>query len=145
LQEITLGTDGYKKAGSGDGTKLLLIGGAMKRIILLAISIIMLASVAISADLNLRATWTANTEPDMASYRLYRTDGTRSLIGTISHPTTQYDFTITVPDRSEGRLRFVLTAVDTSNNESGDSNEANYPFDFAPPAVPGGFNIQKRQ
>ena len=116
----------------------------MKRIILLAISIIMLASVALSADLNLRATWTANSEPDMKEYRLYRLDIERQLIGTISHPTIQHDFTVTVPDGSEGTLRFVLTAVDISNNESGDSNEATYPFDFLPPVPPGGLNIQKR-
>lgn len=28
-----------------------------------------------AATLNLRATWTANTEPDMKEYRLYRTEG----------------------------------------------------------------------
>lgn len=97
-----------------------------------------------AATLNLRATWTANTEPDMASYRLYRTDGARTLVGTIPHPATTYDFSVIVPDNTQGTLTFVLTAVDTSGNESGDSNVASRPFDLRPPAAPSGISITVR-
>jgi hypothetical protein len=99
------------------------------------------------ATLNLRATWTANGESDIASYKLYRTDGTRTLIGTIPHPTTTYNFSITVPDQSSGTLTFVLTAVDTNNNESLDSSPAttyNYNLDTVPPASPRSLTIQKQ-
>lgn len=101
---------------------------------------------ALSATLNLRATWTANTETDMKEYRLYRTDGTRALIGTIAHPTTSYNFSVTVPDQSAGTLIFVLTAIDTNNNESLDSTPAsyNYNLDTVAPAAPKNLNVQKQ-
>jgi len=84
------------------------------------------------ATLNLRVTWTANTEPDMKEYRLYRTDGTRALIGTITYPASSYNFSVTVPDRSSSTLTFVLTAVDANNNESPDSSTASYSYKVRP-------------
>lgn len=98
------------------------------------------------ASLNLRATWTANTEPDMKEYRLYRTDGTRTLIGTIRHPNTSYNFTVTVPDNSSGTLTFVLTAVDTNNNQSADSTPASYTYnlDTIPPGAPRNLSVQNQ-
>jgi hypothetical protein len=101
---------------------------------------------AFGATLNLRATWTANTEADMKEYRLYRTDGTRALIGTIQHPNTSHNFSITVPDQSSGTVTFVLTAVDTNNNESLDSTPASYAYnlDTVPPAAPKNLSVQKQ-
>ena len=99
------------------------------------------------ASLSLRATWTKNTELDMKEYRLYRTDGTRTLIGTISQSATlPYSFSVTVPDQSSGTLTFVLTAVDQSNNESLDSNLASYSYnlDTTPPAAPKSLSIAKQ-
>jgi hypothetical protein len=118
-------------------------GGKMKRIILMIISFMCLASLTFGATINLKATWLQNTEPDMASYRLYRTDTpTRTLVGTITHPPAlPYAFVISVADGSTGTLKFVLTAVDTGGNESGDSTVVQYPFDFLAPAVPGGLSI----
>ncbi len=117
-----------------------------KRIILAVIAILLTSTLVFGASLNLKATWTANTEPDMASYRLYRTDGARLLIGTILHPIVTYDFTVTVPDGSTGTLTFVLTAVDTNNNESGDSVAAPFAYnlDVIPPAAPRNPNIQRQ-
>ncbi len=91
---------------------------------------------ALCAQLNLRATWTANTEPDMKEYRLYRTDGTRTLIGVIPHPTVQHDFSLTIPDNSSGTLTFVLTALDTAGNTSADSVPASFPYDLLAPTAP---------
>lgn len=118
----------------------------MKRIILIIISFLLMSTLVFGASLNLRATWTANTEPDMALYNVYRTDGTRILIGTVPHPTTLYDFSITVPDGSAGTLTFVLVAVDTNNNASLDSVTAPfvYNLDVTPPARPGGFSVGPR-
>jgi hypothetical protein len=95
------------------------------------ISLIFFQSV-LAATLNLTASWTANTDPDMSTYRLYRTDGTRTLIGTTPHPNTTYPFTVNVPDGSYGTLVFVLTAVDINNNESLDSNPGSYSYDLKP-------------
>jgi hypothetical protein len=77
-------------------------GQNMKRIALSLMIVIVFCGSAFGATLNLKATWTANTEGDMASYKLYRTDGTRTLMGTIPHPTTTYNFSVTVPDNSSG-------------------------------------------
>ena len=118
----------------------------MKRFALV-LSILLIPVLAFGATLNLRATWTANTEPDMREYRLYRTDGTRTLIGTIAHPTVTYNFSVTVADGSSGTLTFVLVAVDTSANVSGDSVPASYPFnlvDVTPPRAPIGISIVKQ-
>jgi hypothetical protein len=65
----------------------------------------------------------------MKEYRLYRTDVSRTLIGTTPHPGTSYGpFPVTVPDESSGTLEFVLTAVDTSNLESADSHPATFRY-----------------
>jgi hypothetical protein len=102
-------------------------------------------SSAFGGTLSLKATWTANTESDMKEYRLYRTDVTRTLIGATPHPNTSYPFAVTVPDGSSGTLKFVLTAVDTNNNESVDSTPASYGYnlDTTPPSSPKSLSIQK--
>lgn len=115
----------------------------MKRIILIAMSVLMLASLAISADISLRFAWDPNTEPDMKEYRLYRTDGLRTKLATFPHPPTfpSQVVVVTIQDGTEGTLSFVLTAVDTAENESGDSNTVIYPFDRKPPAAPGALRL----
>jgi hypothetical protein len=117
----------------------------MFRIALTIISVLLLFSLAFGGSLNLRATWNPNTETDMASYKLYRVDTGRILIGTISHPPAlPYLFSVSVADNSQGSLSFVLTAVDTSGNESADSNSVVYPFDLKAPAAPSGFGVSKQ-
>jgi len=110
----------------------------------LILAMVLIPSICFSATLNLKATWIANTETDMAFYKLYRTDGTRVLIGTIAHPTILYNFAVTVADNTQGTLTFVLTAVDITGNESIDSVVASYPFDLRPPAAPTGLGITKQ-
>ena len=116
----------------------------MKKILLIILAMVFTASLVFGASIPLRATWTANTESDMASYKLYRTDGTRLLIGTIAHPTTNYNFTLIVPDNSQGTLTFVLTALDTAGNESLDSGVVSYPFDLRSPAAPIGLGVVRQ-
>ena len=101
---------------------------------------------AFGATPNLRVTWTANTESDMKEYRLYRTDGTRTLIGKITYPNTSYNFLITVADNSSGTLTFVLTAVDTNNNQSSDNTPVSYSYnlDTIPPTSPRNLSVQNQ-
>ena len=84
----------------------------------------------------------------MAGYNLYRTDGTRLKLNpalipflTTGVPTAQYLFSLTVPDNSSGTMTFVMTAVDTSGNESLDSNTASKIYDLVPPVKPTGLMI----
>ena len=114
----------------------------MKRIILwlsaILIAILLGTGISYAAVLNLRATWTANLETDLAGYNLYRTDGTRLKLNPtlIVIPAVLYNFSVTVPDNSTGTMTFVLTAVDTTGNESLDSLTANRTYDLVPPARP---------
>src|SRR4030042_4888381 len=118
----------------------------MKWTVIVLLASLFICGSSFGATLNLRATWTANTETDMRDYRLYRTDGTRTSIGTIPHPNTSYNFSVTVPDQSSGTLRFVLTAVDTNNNESLDGSPASYSYNFdtIPPAAPRNLSVQNQ-
>ena len=115
----------------------------MKRIILIVLAMVFMSSLVFGASINLKATWTPNTETDMKEYRLYRLDPTRVLVGTIPHPTATFDFTTIGPDGGEVLMTFVLTATDQAGNESGDSNVAIFPFDQKAPAAPIGINVGK--
>lgn len=118
----------------------------MKRAIIIVLAMGLMASVTFAVDVNLKATFDPNTELDMKEYRLYRLDPTRSLIVTIPHPPTlPYPFVTQGPDGGEVLMSFVLTAVDTANNESGDSNVATYPFDQKPPAAPGALEVERKE
>lgn len=118
----------------------------MKRIILIVVAILLMSTMAQAAIINLRATWTANIETDLAGYNLYRTDGTRLKINPtlIVIPAVQYDFSVTVPDNSTGTMTFVLTAVDATGNESPDSLAASRVYDLVPPVRPAGVIINFR-
>jgi hypothetical protein len=123
----------------------------MKWIPLVLAVFLIFAGSASGATLSLKATWTPNTESDMAGYNLYRTDGTRTKINATLIPfltgttsTAQYSFTVTVSSGAAGTMTFVMTAVDTSNNESLDSNTASYSYDLAAPAAPGTVSIIKQ-
>ncbi len=92
-------------------------------------------------------TWDANTEPDLAGYHLYRSDtsGVYTLelidgrwvgsgwIADIPAGTETFDYTV-----PEGTWYFVMTAYDTSDNESGPSNEVSQTTDTTPPDPPTG-------
>ena len=114
-----------------------------KIIIVLAIVLILIPTLALGASIPLRATWTPNTDTVTIGYKLYRTDGTRTLIGAITgrNPTFPYLFNITVPDGSYGTATFVVTAYSVTK-ESADSNTASYTFDLTlDPAAPAGLII----
>jgi len=87
-------------------------------------------------------TWTPNTEDDLKSYRLYRTDGVAAYeqVATISSTTFPLMYT---DDNDEALLEsgveytYYLTAVDEDGFESAPSNEAAQTAFFpAPPTAP---------
>jgi fibronectin type 3 domain-containing protein len=78
--------------------------------------------------------WDANTEPDLAGYKLYQgaaTGGPYTLKQTLAKVTTT-----TVAGLVDGTHYFVLTAFDTVGNESSYSNEVNKAFETVAPAPP---------
>ena len=84
-------------------------------------------------------TWTANSEPDLAGYRIYqcsqqpcaRASGKASALATLGTVTS---FNIGTP---AGTQYYFITAYDFSNNESAESNLAIFtPAGAPPPVVP---------
>jgi hypothetical protein len=73
-------------------------------------------------------TWTANSEPDLAGYRIYRcsqlpctrTSGSPSVLATLERIT---NFDIGTPTQVQ---YYFITAYDTAANESGASNLATF-------------------
>jgi hypothetical protein len=80
---------------------------------------------------------------DLAGWRLYSSQtqgGPYSLVLTIPFVSEQTQYSSTQPfvspDGQRKTYYFVLTAFDTSGNESGYSNEASASIDFEAPGVP---------
>ena len=87
--------------------------------IILALSFLLLLSC--KTVVELRAAWDPNTESDMSHYNLYRVyQGNYQKINgaRIPHPTTTWTFKLELLEDFSGPLCFVVTAVDTSGNES---------------------------
>ena len=83
-----------------------------------------------------RLAWDPNTEEDLAGYSLYHSHnsgGPYEKSQDIPAGTEEYVETV-----EEGIHFWVLTAFDTSRNESGYSNEVSVELDGTAPAAPGG-------
>jgi hypothetical protein len=82
--------------------------------------------------------WDANKEMDLAGYRVYRCSqqpcgrgyGTASILVTLGNVTS---YNIGTPSVAQ---YYVITAFDTANNESGESNVVAYTPAAPPPAAP---------
>ena len=69
--------------------------------------------------------WTANTEPDLAGYNIYRSTASPVSLGTPINSTLMLSPSYIDYDVTEGiEYFYAVTAKDTSGNESGLSNEA---------------------
>lgn len=87
---------------------------------------------------NIALTWTANTEPDLQGYLLYRNgklaNATGLVIGSLVpyliKPAAYND--LAVPD---GKHRYFVQAMDMAGNTSGPSNEVEFTVDTRPPHV----------
>lgn len=89
-----------------------------------------LGATAVTANMVTLA-WNANTESDLASYRVLRKTGTGSYaqVGTVGAGATSFDDTGVQPAST---YVYVITATDTSNNTSLPSNEASVTTPSAP-------------
>ena len=109
----------------------------MKKIILMVMASLMLASSSWGATSSVTLAWDANTEADLAGYKLYRAPaatGPWTLAQTVGKVTTT-----TVTGLADGTYFFVLTAFDNKTptpNESGHSNQVTFGADTTPPANP---------
>lgn len=85
-------------------------------------------------------TWTANTEADLAGYKVYRGLGatTPSLLATVGKVTTYVDSTVPNVD---GDANYFLTSFDKTGNESLHSVTVTKTFDATPPAAPVGLVV----
>ena len=85
--------------------------------------------------------WDANTEADLAGYRLYQSTTSSVYVDKpiVIIPVGQTEATIEIED---GAYFWTLTAFDKLNNESGRSNEVAFTADTIPPGIPAGFEIE---
>ena len=97
-------------------------------------AIVSWAILASAATSTVTLAWDANTEPDLAGYKVWRSGtagGPYTLASTLGKVTTA-----SVPGLADGTHYFVVTANDAVGNQSGYSNEVFKTFDTLPPAAP---------
>ena len=113
--------------------------------ILLFIALAFVLPLSAAAGANVTFAWDANTESDLAGYRLYQSSTSGSYTFGPSHavasvPAGTESVTINVTD---GTWYWVLTAYDTDNNESAPSNEVTATIDQSQfPNTPSGVAIE---
>lgn len=106
----------------------------ISRVLVMAVVLLFLSNTAWGATL----AWTANTEPDLAGYRVYqcsqqpcgRAFGSAALLATLGTVTS---FNIGTPTITQ---YYVITAYDFANNESSESGVATFTPATTPPPPP---------
>lgn len=114
----------------------------MKKLILLTV-LSLFPTLAFSADAVL--TWTANTEPDLAGYKIYRSTSACAVPTTVLSPLTSVGVVTTYTDTAlpafEGELCYEITAIDVAGNESAHSNRVKKAVNLVPPVAPTGLDV----
>ena|GEM_PF-2657563 len=89
-----------------------------------------------ASEKQVKLTWSANSESDLAGYCVYRSDSSYKYdtipYDSVSAPDTT--FTDTLP--MDGWNYYVITAYDSAGNEGGFSNQVEVFIDVYPPSVP---------
>mgnify|MGYP001582576303 CR=1 FL=1 len=97
---------------------------------------------AIAAAGSLTASWTANTESDLAGYKVYYGTATKTYGAPIDVGKVVTTYTVTELTEQK-TYYFAVTAYDTAGNQSGFSNEASGTVpDQTPPAAPTGMTVK---
>jgi len=102
--------------------------------ILLSICFLAWAGMAL-AGTSVTLGWDANTESDLDCYRVYQ-DGIPQSPDVACTANDSACCTWTSSELSEGLHEWFLTAIDTSQNESGHSNTVSHTVDLSAPGVP---------
>jgi len=103
-------------------------------LLLAVLSLFLVALPAFAATTTVTLAWDANTEPDLAGYKLYQANapgGPYTLVQTVGLVTTT-----TLPGLADGTYYWVLTAFDLAANESGYSNEVTFTGETVAPGAP---------
>ena len=112
----------------------------MKKSYLVIAIVLLFAATAMAADVSFR--WNANTEPDLAGYRLYHkatagvTTGDELIVDIACGPNDLACALYTQTGVPDGPHFWILTAYDQSGNESLPSVEQDRLIDKTPPAPP---------
>ena len=113
----------------------------MKKILAVLAMVLMFAGMA-CAESNVTFVWDANTESDLAGYRLYQSQMSGSYPDPHVAEIPAGTETVTINDVPDGTYYWVLTAFDTDENESGYSNEVTANLDTLAPGAPVNVIIQ---
>ncbi len=105
----------------------------------LAFKILLVGSIIFSCSsvFALTLSWNANSESDLAWYRVYRSntpDGQTIKDGSHIYEILAGTESVNMDDTPEGKWYWIATAGDFSGNESGKSNEVSYTVDRTAPA-----------
>ena len=108
----------------------------MKKLIYVLFTIFVGVSIAWGASATFQ--WDANTESDLAGYRIHWGTATREYTEAVDVKNVTSFQVENLPD---GKLFFAATAYDTAGNESDYSDEVVVTFNTVPPGAPLNFKV----